>query len=40
MLPFSRPLFDQQDDRHITLAVVVSLFSATMVVLATLTGMA
>ncbi len=40
MLPLSRPLFHQQDDRHITLAVVVSLFAATMVVLVTLTGMA
>lgn len=40
MLPFSRPLFDQKDDRHITLAVVASLFAATIVVLATLTGIA
>lgn len=40
MLPLSRPLFDQQDDRHLTLAVAVSLFAATMVVLVTLTGIA
>jgi hypothetical protein len=40
MLPLSRPLFAQQDDRHLTLAVVVSLFAATVVVLATLTGVA
>ena len=38
MVPFSRPLIDQQDDRHLTLAVVASLFAATIVVLVTLTG--
>jgi len=40
MLPFSRPLFDRQDDRHLTVAVVASLFAATVVVLITLTGVA
>ena len=43
MLPLSRPLFAQQDDRHLTLAVAGTLFTATLAtlaVLAALTGVA
>lgn len=43
MLPLSRPLFAQHDDRHVTLAVAGTLLTATLAtlaVLATVAGLA
>ena len=38
MLPLSRPLFERENERHVTLAVAASLVTATLVILATLTS--